>query len=428
MSSASRDELRVCIDARLVAGGPGGVEQVVLGLAAGLASFSAEGPETYTYLVYEDYLSQLKKYAGPYANYLTLPNPRPSKLAEAMRRFVPGSVARELTRMRRSMRRPGVVPPCPHPELDSFDVIHFPKQDGFQTRVPHIYHPHDLQHCYLPEHFSPWQVRDRDGRYRQLIDSAALVAVSCDWIKGDIISQYGIAPEKIAVVPLAPAVQAYPLPSALRGAEIRQTLGLPEAYLLYPAQTWPHKNHIRLLEALNDALAANPDLYLVCCGSQNASFGPIDDAIARLCLRDSVRFTGYVSEEVLLALYSGARAVVFPSLFEAAGGFGPVAEAWALGVPVAVSDVCGFRAEVADAALLFNPIDTKSISASISSIWDDVDLRSRLVTRGSAQVNDRSWPSTAKVFRAFYRNIAGYALSEEDERLVTDSMSRGEWS
>ena len=120
--------------------------------------------------------------------------------------------------------------------------------------------------------------------------------------------------------------------------EARQRLALPATYALYPAVTWPHKNHLRLLDALAElrdqrGLVVN----LVCTGAKYESHWPkIEQRIKDLNLASQVRFLGFLSEADLRAVYRLAQFLVLPSLFEADSC--PIHEAWSEGLPVASSN------------------------------------------------------------------------------------------
>ena len=117
-----------------------------------------------------------------------------------------------------------------------------------------------------------------------------------------------------------------------------------------------------------------------------------------------VRHLGHVAFEELPALYRGARAVVFPSLFE---GFGaPVLEAMACGTPVAASDR-GALAEVAgEAALLFDPESSDALVDAVGRVTADASLRARLIELGLARASGHTWARTAGAHLRVYSDVA----------------------
>lgn len=418
------DSLVVVLDARLSSSGHhGGVEQVVIGLAHGLSEM--EGPERYVFVTREGHSEWLRPYvSGPCSIHeVAVPGAEPSvpswraRLAAAL----PGGA-----RVWRALRPAPMFHPAPLPgtdgtaELQGARVIHFPTQNGYRTALPTIYHPHDLQHRHLPEFFTPEDRAQRDEWWKTLCEQAAVVSVTSQWGKRDIATQYGIDPGKIAVVHLAPAVDAYPDVDADYVAEVRERLALPHRFALYPAQTWPHKNHLRLLKALASLRGEGLRVDLVCTGTLNEHFKEIEAEILRLDLAEQVRFLGFVSNVDLRALYATCELLVMPTLFEAAGGFGPIAEGFSLGVPVACSNVTSLPEEVGDAALVFDPLSVEAIALAMRQLWDDADLRETLRVRGRERASRYSWERTARVFRAHYRKLAGVPLAPDDIDLLAE--------
>jgi len=303
-------------------------------------------------------------------------------------------------------------------ERASADLMHFTFQLGFLTSVPSIYHPHDLQHRHFPQYFSRRESLYRDIVYRTLCDQATMVAVTSSWVKRDLVEQFGLADGKVQVVPLAPVLTAYPEPTADDLNRTRAAYDLPEDFILYPAQTWAHKNHLGLLTALA-LLRDTRDLTvnLVCSGARNDFFPEVEAHARRLRLEDQFQFVGFVSALDLQALYRLARAVVIPSKFEAASF--PLWDAFLSGVPAACSTVTSLPEQAGDAALLFDPDSPEQMADAIQRLWTDDALRRTLVERGKANVSRFTWDRTARHFRAHYRRIARRALTDEDVEILS---------
>lgn len=412
---STRPPLRVCIDARLVNGAAGGVQQVVIGLAHALASAPREDQQ-YSFLCYDDSSEWLRPFLAPGMQLLSAgPAPRERGRMRALLRrnpllraaWQPVAVALD-ARPSAVARSDGTI------ERAGIDVMHFTLQTAFLTDVPSVYHPHDLQHVHLPAFFSLRERRWRDRRYRAFCAQAALVAVTSSWVKRDLVEQFGIEESKIAVIPLAPATDAYAPPGPADLEQTARRFGLPPAFLLYPAQTWPHKNHLKLLQAL--ALireAEGVTIPLVCSGGLTEHHARLREEIRRLRLEDHVRFVGYVEPVELRALYHLCRAVVVPSLFEAASY--PVWEAFQAGAPVACSAVTSLPEQAGSGALLFDPHSSESIASAIRRIWLDEPLRLELARHGTENVARFTWERTARTFQAHYHRLGHRTLSREDQ-------------
>jgi glycosyltransferase involved in cell wall biosynthesis len=283
--------------------------------------------------------------------------------------------------------------------------------------VPSIYHPHDLQHRHLPQFFTPRELVKRDSMLRSFCEQARLVSVTSSWVKRDVMREYHLPDDKVAVVPLTGALGAYPTPAAKDLSATKKKFELPDAFAFYPAQTWPHKNHLALLEAL--ALLRerhNVVVPLVCSGHQTDHYAVIQKRAAELNLTTQVRFVGFVSPLELQALYRLARCVVIPTLFEAASG--PLNEAFQAGAPAACSNVTSLPEQAGDSALVFDPRRPEDIADKVHRLWTDQALRQTLAERGRANVARFTWPNTARHFRAWYRKLTDRPLSEEDRYLL----------
>lgn len=292
--------------------------------------------------------------------------------------------------------------------------MHFLHQWGFRTRIPSVYHPHDLQHVHLPEYFSRWQRFSREVTYRTLCQQAGIVAVASLWTRDDVVRHYRLSPEKVKSIPLAPLVgeHAEPSPADLQGTA--RLWSLPDAFLFYPANTWPHKNHLGLVESLQRIReTTGQSISLVCSGHQNDHYPVIAKRVRELGMEQSIKFLGYVTPDQLRCLYRLCRAVVIPSRFEAASG--PLWDAFSTGVAAACSNVTSLPDQAGDSAIVFDPNDVNQMADAILRLWNDEPLRRTLVERGKVNIARFQWKDTARHFRAHYRRMAGVALSTEDQ-------------
>ena len=408
--------LRVCIDARMETGALGGVEQVVIGLADGLSRL--DGPEEYLFLTTPGKAEWLRPYLGGNCREMTVGNPP----AWALRAYK----LRDFLSRRLPFVRPGLTSPAVPKDLMAsdgtvewagVDVIHFPCQMAFMTRVPSIYHPHDLQHLHLPELFPERDIELRELWYRSFCEQASMVVMMTSWGRSDLLAHYDLRAEKVEVIPWGSVMDAYPRPTGADVEAARRELELPERFLLYPAQTWRHKNHERLLEALALVREGHGEVpTLVCSGHLTEFHEMLERRVDELDLRGSVKFVGFVTPVQLRSLYELATALVFPSRFE---GWGmPVSEAFASGVPVASSSATGLPEVVGDAGLIFDPDSPAEIADAVWRLLSEPELRRTLAERGAKRAAEFRLDQVAQVFRAHYRRIAGRRLSEADRALI----------
>jgi glycosyltransferase involved in cell wall biosynthesis len=303
-------------------------------------------------------------------------------------------------------------------EAQDCDVVHFPHQRFVLCALPTIYNPHDLQHLHYPEFFTASAIAFRETVWQAGCHFAHTVVVASQWVKDDLVRQYRIGGDKVQVIPWGPPTQTYCEPSEEHLSKVRSKYQLEQPFALYPANTWPHKNHIRLLEAiayLRDRFGLT--IRLVCTGSLYLTFWPIiRKRVDELGLWSQVKFLGYCPTEDMRAIYRLSEFVVVPTLFES-DSF-PIYEAWLEGTPVICSNVTALPDQVLDAALLFDPYDRESIADAVGKAATDPGLRSELRKRGFQRIKDFDWERTGKAYRAVYRRAARHPLTEEDRALL----------
>src|SRR5690606_32070006 len=122
----------------------------------------------------------------------------------------------------------------------NIDLIHSPTQNYPLNDFPFIFTLHDVQELHMPEYFTPAERENRARNNRIGCEEAARVIVSYNHVKADLVHFFGVAPDKVDVVTIGK-----PDPDI----DVRETPLEGEKFLLYPAATWPHKNHVTLIEA-----------------------------------------------------------------------------------------------------------------------------------------------------------------------------------
>jgi len=412
---------KVAINAQLTPGGEtGGVESVLIGLVHSLGRLE-DGPEEYIIIGPWQNPEWLRQYIGPNQRIVQGPKPLQPSLGRLLGPLLPvAQKTRNILLQFLGTSRMWPEVPVSNGFYESLgcDVIHFPYQHFVVCALPTVYNPHDLQHLHYPQFFTPSTIAWRETIYPAGCHFARTVVAGSQWVKQDIVEYYHVNPNKIQVIPWAPPTQAYPAPMPDTSIAIREKYRLDQPFALYPAMTWEHKNHIRLLEAL--ALLRDRDclrVCLVCTGHQGSFWPHIEKRLLALGLQNQVKFLGMVPAEDLRALYRLAQFVIIPSLFEAASG--PLFEAWQDGTPVACSKVTSLPEQAGDAALLFNPLSVDAIADAAAQVATNAELRESLRQRGAKRLEDFSWERTAKAYRAVYRSAAGYPPSEEDRWLLS---------
>lgn len=255
--------------------------------------------------------------------------------------------------------------------------------DTYETPyVTTVWDVQHLTHPWFPEVAANWTWDHRELFFRRHLRRATAVIVGTQVGCEELVRYFGVPEEHIAIVP-------HPTPGfALRAAGEndmpKPPASIPNDYILYPAQFWPHKNHVNLLRALQLLVKADADApTLVLVGSDKGNRAFVERCAADLGILHKVSFPGFVSSEELIGLYRNARALVYPS-FSGPENLPPL-EAFALGCPAIVANYKGAAEQLGDAAVLFDPSDPAAIADSVGRVLRDEALRAQLVERGRAR-------------------------------------------
>ena len=398
----------------------GGIATALRSLITALGKL--EGPETYVLIVDSqtqvDWLSPL----APNQTFQMRPASSGNPLHDGLR-AVKRAAFKALGRDNRA-GWPSV--PISDGWLESLglDVLHFPTQGFTYCAIPSVYNPHDLQHLHYPQFFDVADLTWRETIYRAACRTSHAIIVNSQWIKDDIVAQFAVNPDKVQIIPEAAPTQLLAEISDTDKAETRAKYALPERYIFYPNNTWPHKNHARLFEALawlRDTKGIT--VPLVSTGARHEpSREKLDARMRELGLENQVQFLGFVSSKELRAIYQMARCLIVPSLFEANSL--PIFEAWAEGIPVASSNVTALPEQVGDAGLLFDPMDPQDMGSVIERLFTDDTLCADLISKGKVRLSDFDFLRTARANRATYRRAAGRRLDADDAALLAHDWMR----
>lgn len=263
------------------------------------------------------------------------------------------------------------------------DIWIFPAQDhwGYLAPVTALVAIHDLMHRYEPQfpEVRRWgRYFLREYRFRNICRFAEAVLVDSGVGRTHVTESYGLCREKIFPLPYLPPRYIF-----TKGVpdDFDSRYSLPPKFMFYPAQFWQHKNHDRLLQAIAAVRTVCPDISLVLAGPKRYEYERLGRRSEELGLHDRVLFTGYVPDAYLPEFYRRARALIMPTFFGPTNI--PPLEAFALGCPVAVSDIYGIAEQVGDAALLFDPLSTQEMANAIQRLWLDDELCRTLAARGT---------------------------------------------
>jgi glycosyltransferase involved in cell wall biosynthesis len=272
----------------------------------------------------------------------------------------------------------------------------------FRVRgVPTVLTIHDVTMLLFPE-WHPARRLALMGRALAPAASAAdRIVTPSHHTRADVLKLLPVDPDHVVVVPEGVDPSFTPRPEsdvAMRLAPLGLRAG---EYLLFLGTIEPRKNLTRLLGAMETAGSEVGPLVLA--GGYGWNNAAIRSAIARLAGSGRVRALGYVPDDLRGPLLAGARAFVYPSLYE---GFGlPPLEAMACGTPVLTSNVSSLPEVMGDAALFVDPEDVGAIACGLTRLWRDDALRADLRARGLRRAREFSWDRTARLMLDVYRDV-----------------------
>jgi glycosyltransferase involved in cell wall biosynthesis len=290
--------------------------------------------------------------------------------------------------------------------LARVDLIHAPAYTApFWARVPVVLTIHDVSYARHPEWYPYRRDWVRRVFYRRSARGASHVITDSSFSAAEITAAYRIPSARITVVPLG-------VDAAFAHADSSAVVELPspvmQPYLLHVGDMHERRNLGVVVDALLSArrhFGAAAALSLVLAGVDRGVGGALCAIAADAGEPDAVVVLGPVSEGRLQALYRGATALVYPSLYE---GFGlPVLEAMAVGTPVIASRAASMPEVLGDAGILLDPLDAEAWAAAIVKVANDEHARDRMRHAGRARAAGFTWERTAQRTLGVYRQVLG---------------------
>jgi glycosyltransferase involved in cell wall biosynthesis len=297
-----------------------------------------------------------------------------------------------------------------HLPKSGYDLWHLTNQSlAFINRQPAVITVYDLIELMSP------QQRLAGPAFRYLyhgISRAAHLICISDYTKRTVQDVYGIADDRISVIPLAVGPHFTRLAGAKQTVAYRtflteQTLTPRHKIILYVGSEHPRKNLSTLVAAFAGVRRRHPDAVLIKVGEPGIAAGRekfLAD-LDRHGVRRHVRLLHSLGDEDLQFIYSIADVFVFPSTFE---GFGlPPLEAMACGCPVVASNATSLPEVVGAAGLLCPPESAEAFTASISRVLEESDVARRLAERGPRRAALFTWERAAAGTLAVYQRVLG---------------------
>ncbi len=297
---------------------------------------------------------------------------------------------------------------CGFVEITGQDIFHstfypFPKAIRAQRQLKRFMTVHDLIPIRCPQFFGDEQ-GDLSRRIVDCIEADDWVVTNSESTKNDLCDYAQLDPSRVFVTPLAASEMFFHCTDGKRVSSVKKRYHIPDRpYVLSVCTLEPRKNIEQVIRSFIQLVQEQHinDLNLVLVGTEGWDFGGILDEIEHAStMKERIVVTGYVLDEDLTALYSGAMMFVYPSFYE---GFGlPPLEAMQCGVPVVTSNTSSLPEVVGDAGIMVDPKDGESLSQAMLDIYSQSSLRETLSRKSLERANLFSWKKCSQ------RTVAAY--------------------
>lgn len=238
--------------------------------------------------------------------------------------------------------------------------------------------------------------------FRTAISKSEKILVPSNFVKDKLIDEWNVDEKKIAVTYEGVEGQLIAIATDCTQAKtnkVLQKFNIRAPYIFYVGNAHPHKNVEGLIAAFRQLKFKIKNLKLVLAGQDHYFW----ERIKRENNEPDIIYTGYISDEQLVALYKGAKAFVMPSFEE---GFGiPTLEAMAFSCPIVSSNAGALKEVGADAAIYFDPNNIGDMVEKISQVLNNNSLRKSLIEKGKKRYKKFSWQKLAKETLEIYQQL-----------------------
>ena len=281
------------------------------------------------------------------------------------------------------------------------DLIHFPHfnvpvfyKDKFIVTIHDLIHQHYTMNRATT--LDPLTYKIKQFGYRKVFNFAvkksATILVPSEFVKGQLEKEWQVDPGKIVVTPEGVDPNLLNMKNKYSSnvkLKVVEKIGINKPYIFYVGNAHPHKNVEGLIKSFRLIRKKYPKLKLVLSGADHYFWNRI-----KLEYQDpEIIYTGFVTDEVLAALFANAELFVMPSFEE---GFGiPILESFANGCPVVCSDIGSLKEIGSDACIYFNPNNVDDIAEKINLGLGNEKLRKSLTEKGRIRMKSFSWKRLA---------------------------------
>ena len=286
---------------------------------------------------------------------------------------------------------------------ENSDLIYTPTSTTlpYKFNIPTVLSIHDIQQAVYPQFFSRRELLRRRITYSLSVKNSTLIQASSGFMKDHLLEYYDfLDEEKVKVIPEGVDILRF---SAKHKESVIEKYSIQKKFLYYPAQLWPHKNHITLLRALSALSARGVKIPLVMTGSAYRGSKEIFEYIKQHNL-DFVYYLGKVPEEDVVSLYQDAWYFITATLYESSSL--PILEAAAAkSLIIASRTPPNIEMEMNIKAELFDPNNFSELEKLLFRLWNDDSSKDENRNVNSSRVRDYSWDEIAKIYIDIFKHI-----------------------
>lgn len=287
---------------------------------------------------------------------------------------------------------------------DHYDIYH---ETGFvpaaMSTVPTVYSIYDLSLIKYRNTHPKERVWFYDFMGRRRLHFASHILTISEFIRQEICNTFTLSPSTVSAIPLATDSHFHPR-SAEKIDLVRKRYNLTGEFLLFVGSLEPRKNLPLLIQAIQ---RCNIRVSLILVGWEGWGDKSWMQTIRESGLGERIILAGYVDDETLACLYSGATAFVYPSLYE---GFGlPILEAMACGCPVICSNIASMPEVAGDAAIQIDPTNPDELTRAIEGVIADDTLRHWMIHNGFLRAEQFTWCKTAENTLEMFKKVVSEA-------------------
>lgn len=297
------------------------------------------------------------------------------------------------------------------------DLIYSPQPMLPDVNLPSIVTSWDVE--YRKQPFFPelmnghLPLKKREQRCEQIFYRAFKVVVGTHEGSRELQHFYGLPESRIAVIP-------FPVPTTLIRETSRRPSVLPDcSFFFYPAQFWPHKNHVTLLDAVDKIqdVLRRQEIKIVLSGAdkpqESGTLAMLKQLTRSMGIEDMIIFPGFLDLDEIKWLYENAIALVYCSLFGPDNL--PPLEAMRLGCPVVAACIAGAHDQLGDACLWFDPLDSNHLAERLKTLTTR-DSRIPLIEAGKKLARTRTLDTYTKGLMDLFAEFRGYRRLWADSR------------